>query len=273
MSSYYRMHSLTTECVLLPHVIRRMHAGDGLHVSDAHMPCLLTNALRVYIQDLQRVKGVMALVDELQAEAQKMPPDIQMLQNKAGALDTEVQAVQASVVRLQETADLVAASREDILEVMQLSEKVQERTAKLEPLVAPLSDVFSCVAGGFENFNWTALKEVAVGRDEPVSEWAEVFLKADRDGGGTLNISEFEAIQWQKYNSSKVDFGHLDTDETQELDASEWRQYHINGVAVAVAQVDEEAALAQGESVESLEASRALCRAFLQRHRSLLALY
>jgi hypothetical protein len=206
------------------------------------------------------------LAGELQAAAQQMPPNIAIVRDKARALDTEVQALQTSVTRLQETADLVAASREDIMEVMQLSEKVQERTAKLEPLVAPLGDIFSCVAGGFEHFNWTALKEVAVGR-EPVSEWAEVFLKADRDGGGTLNVSEFEAIQWEMYNSSQVAFGPLDTDGSQELDATEWRQYHVTGVAVAEAQVDEDAALAQGESVQSLEASRADCRAFVQRHR------
>jgi hypothetical protein len=217
-------------------------------------------------KDLERVNGVMVLAGKLQAEVMEMPPDIQKIRATARELDTEVLALEESSKRLQGTAKLVAASREDIMKVAQLSQDLQERTAQLQPLVAPLSDIFSCVASSFENFNWTALKEVALG-SEPVSEWAKIFFKADQDGGGTLNSTEFEAIQWENYNSSKVELAQMDTDGSQELDEREWRQYHITGVAVAEAQVSKETAPTQGLAVENLETSGAQCRAFLQRHR------
>ena len=93
-------------------------------------------------RDLDRVNNILVLVQELNAASQTVPPDIALIQTKAQAIEAETREVQGSIDRLQETAKVVSDSKEDILKVVSLSEDVQARVVKIEPLLAPMQDIF-----------------------------------------------------------------------------------------------------------------------------------
>ena len=97
-------------------------------------------------RDLDRVNNILVLVQELNAASQTVPPDIALIQTKAQAIEAETREVQGSIDRLQETAKVVSDSKEDILKVVSLSEDVQARVVKIEPLLAPMQDIFGVCA-------------------------------------------------------------------------------------------------------------------------------
>ena len=66
--------------------------------------------------------------------------------------------VQGSIDRLQKTARIISQSNDDIQKMVQLSQQVQDRASKLEPLLVPLEDTFTCVQTAFASFNWTVLR-------------------------------------------------------------------------------------------------------------------
>lgn len=81
-----------------------------------------------------------------------------LIQTKSNEIDQDMREVQGSIDRLQQTARIISQSNDDIQKLVQLSRQVQDRAAKLEPLLVPLEDSFTCVQTAFASFNWTLLR-------------------------------------------------------------------------------------------------------------------
>ena len=62
-----------------------------------------------------------------------------------------------------------------MLQVAKFSERVQDHVALLEPLIAPLEEIFDCASGAFKSFNWTSFKQAAAA-SELVGKWGEIFV-------------------------------------------------------------------------------------------------
>ena len=126
--------------------------------------------------------------------------------------------------------------------------------------------MFMCVENAFVDFNFTAFRGAATDNKE-TGAWQAIFREADLDGGGLLNTSEFESINWYRLNLTKGEFSSIDRDDSQSLDAEEWRYYNSNGAAVSSAQIDSASLDVQSLSLEEIETQQAECKAFLRKHQ------
>jgi hypothetical protein len=107
-----------------------------------HIKWLRSDARSSLQTDLDRINNILVLVQELNAETEKTPPDIAVIKSKAQAINSETQQVQGSIDRLQETAKIVSDSKDDILKVVAMNDDVQERIVKIQPLMTPMQDLF-----------------------------------------------------------------------------------------------------------------------------------
>jgi hypothetical protein len=216
-------------------------------------------------QDLERIKTILVKVQELQDASKEVPPNVPLIKSKADEIDAEAKEVEGSIKRLQQTAELVSKSQKDIAKVVGLSEEVQRRATALQPLVEPVQEIFSCMDGALQGFNWTMVHEMTGEEADSQSDWQRIFLQADEDRNGVVDRAEFARINWESYGTIPFEFAGMDHDASGTVDEQEWRLYKANGAAVSEAHVD--ADNKQAQSLEELEASQIACRAFLRQHK------
>jgi hypothetical protein len=216
-------------------------------------------------QDLERIKTILVKVQELQAASKEVPPNVPLIQSKAAEIDAEANEVEGSIKRLQQTAELVSKSQKDIAKVVALSEEVQRQATAIQPLVEPVQEIFSCMDGALQGFNWTMVHEMTGEEANSQSDWQRIFLQADEDNNGVVDRAEFARINWESYGTSQFEFAGMDYDASGTIDEQEWRLYKANGAAVSEAYID--AGNKQAQSLEELEASQIACRAFLRQHK------
>jgi hypothetical protein len=218
-------------------------------------------------QDLERIKTILVKVHELQAASSEVPPNVPLIQQKAAEIDTEAQAAQGSVDRLQETAELVSKSQKDIVKVVGLLEEVQRRATALQPLVEPVQEIFSCVDGALVGFNWTRLHEMTGDESDGQSDWLRIFLQADEDSNGVVDRAEFARINWESHGTKAFDFAAMDHDASGTVEKQEWVSYKTIGAAVSEAHANAgNNNTLQAQSLAELEDESEACRAFLRKH-------
>jgi hypothetical protein len=218
-------------------------------------------------QDLERIKTILVKVQELQAASSEVPPNVPLVQQKAAEIDTEAQAAQGSIERLQKTAELVSKSQKDIVKVVGLSEEVQRRATTLQPLVEPVQEIFTCVDGALQGFNWTMLHEMTGDENDGQSDWLRIFLQADEDSNGVVDRAEFARINWESHGTTPFEFAAMDYDASGTVEKQEWVSYKTVGAAVSEAHADAgDNNTLQAQSLTELESEGEACRAFLRRH-------
>jgi hypothetical protein len=218
-------------------------------------------------QDLERIKIILVKVQELQAASKEVPPNVPLIQQKASEIDTEAQAAQGSIERLQKTAELVSKSQEDIIKVVGLSEEVQRRATALQPLVEPVQELVTCVDGAFRGFNWTMLHEMTGDENDGQSDWLRIFLQADEDSNGVVDRAEFARINWESHGTKPLEFAAIDHDASGAVEKQEWVSYKTIGAAVSEADANaSNNNTLQAQSLAELEADSEACKAFLRKH-------
>ncbi len=168
--------------------------------------------------------------------------------------------VQGSITRLQDTAQVVAASQDDLKQVIEMTQDVQNTAAKIEPLVEPLEDIFMCATSAMGGMNWSLFLTMS---DSQTTAWEQLFLDADADSGGVLNKSEYAQIAWLANNMTAVSMSNIDVDKSDAVETNEWKVYQTNGGALAGAQSDSQALADQ--SVADIEVKLRECRTFVRK--------
>ena len=168
--------------------------------------------------------------------------------------------VQGSITRLQETAKLVSASQDDLKEVVKMTQNVQNTAAKIEPLVQPLEDMFSCVTSAMGGMDWSLLLTMS---DSPVTAWEKIFLDADADNNFVLNETEYSQIAWDAKNMTEVSMPNIDVDRSFTVETSEWKAYQTNGGALAGVQSNSQ--LVANQSSAEIEAKLKSCNSFVRK--------
>jgi len=171
-----------------------------------------------------------------------------------------VRKVQGSITRLQETAQIVAASQDDLKQVIEMTQDLQNTAAKIEPLVEPLEEMFTCAKSAIGGMNWTLFITLS---ESQTTTWEQLFLDADADSGGVVNTTEYARIAWDANNMTAVAMPTIDVDKSDTVEISEWKDYQKNGAAMAGAQSDSQVVAEQ--SVADIEEKLRSCRAFVRR--------
>jgi hypothetical protein len=171
-----------------------------------------------------------------------------------------VQQVQGSITRLQETAQIIAASQDDLKQVMELTQDVQNTAAKIEPLVEPLENVFTCVTSAMGGMNWSLFLAMS---DSQTTTWEQLLLDADADSDGVANQTEYAQIEWDANNMTAVSMSNIDVDKSDTVETDEWQAYQTNGAALAGAQSDSQAVANQ--SAAEIETKLRKCRTFVRK--------
>jgi hypothetical protein len=218
-------------------------------------------------QDLERIKIILVKVQELQAASSEVPPNVPLIQQKAAEIDTEAQAAQGSVERLQETAELVSKSQKDIVKVVGLLEEMQRRATALQPALQPVQEIFSCVDGALQGFNWTMLHEMTGDENDGQSDWLRIFLQADEDSNGVVDPAEFARINWESHGTKAFEFAAMDHDASGTVAKQEWVSYKTTGAAVSEAHASaSNNNTLQAQSLTELEDESEACRALLRKY-------
>jgi hypothetical protein len=222
--------------------------------------------------DLELINGILVKVSALQDASRKS--DLALMQQKAGEIDSDVKVVQGSIERIQKTAKIVQESKDDIVAIVKVTQDVQAALVEFQAAAQPILSMFNCTQEALAGTNWTALTKGYTG-DLPRNEWHALFLEADLDHGGTLNISEYQ-YNLQKQNSSQnsaamiEQFARIDLDRSGMLSENEWMAYRNSGGAVSEAPVESSQVSSvslQSLPIEDSAALQSRCNTFLRKYK------